>query len=186
MVMAKPIEFWKASALPTISGGQARAERAEKCGESATTEAPQSSSKAILAQAGQSPINGKQGAAEGRNSQCRCRHPGAANALAPPAAEQAAEGADADDGEGQTGKITTSLFGQSAQDGPVLASGSRRRTTPTGGQNSPAQRRGIRAPRRRRTPDRDAAVVRRGGASDGGRHRAMKSLRLRPAPARTK
>jgi len=37
MVMAKPMAFWKAKALPTISGGQARAESAEKCGESATT-----------------------------------------------------------------------------------------------------------------------------------------------------
>jgi hypothetical protein len=41
MVMAKPMAFWKARALPTISGGQARADRAEKWGESATTLAPQ-------------------------------------------------------------------------------------------------------------------------------------------------
>ena len=32
--MANPMAFWKASALPTISGGQARADKAEKCGES--------------------------------------------------------------------------------------------------------------------------------------------------------
>ena len=59
MVMAKPIEFWKASALPTISGAQARAESAEKWGESATTLAPQRSSRAILIHAGQSPLKGK-------------------------------------------------------------------------------------------------------------------------------
>ena len=41
MVMAKPIEFWKARALPTISGVQALADMAEKCGESATTVAPE-------------------------------------------------------------------------------------------------------------------------------------------------
>ena len=35
--------FWKASALPTISGGQALADIAEKWGESATTLAPHTS-----------------------------------------------------------------------------------------------------------------------------------------------
>src|SRR6516225_3882847 len=39
-VIAKPIEFCIASALPTRTGGQALAASAENCGESATTEAP--------------------------------------------------------------------------------------------------------------------------------------------------
>ena len=39
--MKKPMLFWIASALPTSSGGQARAESAENCGESATTTTPQ-------------------------------------------------------------------------------------------------------------------------------------------------
>src|SRR5215469_1860722 len=56
--MAKPTAFWKARALPTISGGQARADRAEKWGESAITVAPQSSSRAVLAQSGQAAPNG--------------------------------------------------------------------------------------------------------------------------------
>ena len=58
MVMAKPIEFWKARALPTISGVQALADMAEKCGESATTVAPQRSSKSSLTQPGASTSKG--------------------------------------------------------------------------------------------------------------------------------
>ena len=53
MVMAKPIAFWKASALPTLSGAQARADRAEKRGESATTLAPHSSISAASSKGGQ-------------------------------------------------------------------------------------------------------------------------------------
>lgn len=47
MPMLKPMAFCKASALPTISGGQAVADKAENCGESATTVAPQNSSTVI-------------------------------------------------------------------------------------------------------------------------------------------
>jgi hypothetical protein len=52
MVIAKPMAFWKASALPTISGGQARADSAEKCGESATTLAPHTSISAPSSHSG--------------------------------------------------------------------------------------------------------------------------------------
>lgn len=41
MVIAKPMAFCSVRALPTISGGQAFADRAEKWGESATTLKPQ-------------------------------------------------------------------------------------------------------------------------------------------------
>ncbi len=40
-VIRKPMLFWMASALPTIFGGQARADSAENCGESETTVTPQ-------------------------------------------------------------------------------------------------------------------------------------------------
>ena len=53
MVIAKPIAFWKASALPTLSCGQAWAESAEKCGESATTLAPHTSISAASNSGGQ-------------------------------------------------------------------------------------------------------------------------------------
>ena len=58
MVIANPIAFWKASALPTLSCGQARAERAEKCGESATTLAPHSSISPASASGGQAVAKG--------------------------------------------------------------------------------------------------------------------------------
>src|SRR5229473_3965911 len=51
-VMPKPIEIWMANAAPTRLGGHARAERAENCGESATTAAPQTSSSARSATGG--------------------------------------------------------------------------------------------------------------------------------------
>ena len=41
MVMAKPIEFCKASPAPKFSGGQAAEDSAENCGESAITDALQ-------------------------------------------------------------------------------------------------------------------------------------------------
>ncbi len=58
IVIAKPIAFWKASALPTLSGAQARADRAEKCGESATTLAPHTSISAASNSGGQSVAKG--------------------------------------------------------------------------------------------------------------------------------
>src|SRR5260370_37615547 len=51
-VMPKPIEIWMANAAPTRFGGHARAERAENCGESATTAAPQTRSSARSATGG--------------------------------------------------------------------------------------------------------------------------------------
>jgi len=44
MVIANPALFWIASALPTSSGGHARADSAENCGESATTVTPHTTS----------------------------------------------------------------------------------------------------------------------------------------------
>jgi hypothetical protein len=46
IVIAKPMLFWIARLLPTSSGGQARAESAENCGESATTATPHASMSA--------------------------------------------------------------------------------------------------------------------------------------------
>ena len=57
--MAKPSEFWMASALPTICGGQALADIAENCGESATTLIPHSSINASSNGAGKPPASGK-------------------------------------------------------------------------------------------------------------------------------
>ena len=58
MVIAKPSEFCSASALPTISGAQARADRAENCGESATAAAPHNNSSPALAQPAQPLLSG--------------------------------------------------------------------------------------------------------------------------------
>jgi hypothetical protein len=44
MVMPKPMLFCSASALPTSRGGQAAADSAENCGESATTATPHTTS----------------------------------------------------------------------------------------------------------------------------------------------
>ena len=99
MVIAKPSEFWIASALPTICGGQALADIAENCGESATTDIPTAAS----APAARAADSGKREdeAAGGRNGERDGGDAGAADACREVAAEHAAERADADDGEGQ-------------------------------------------------------------------------------------
>ena len=52
VVNRKPRLFWIVSAPPTSSGGQALTDKAENCGESATTATPQTSSSASTAPVG--------------------------------------------------------------------------------------------------------------------------------------
>lgn len=58
IVMANPMLFWIARALPTRVGGQARADNAENWGESATTATPHTNMRITLA-VGKSTIKGK-------------------------------------------------------------------------------------------------------------------------------
>ena len=56
--IANPKEFWIASAEPTSSRGHAAADSAENCGESATTEIPQTTSSPTARTAGQRSVTG--------------------------------------------------------------------------------------------------------------------------------
>jgi|GEM_PF-7000820 hypothetical protein len=58
MVIPKPIAFWIVRAVPTISGGQAFAEIADSCGESAAALMPQIAQKISCNIRGTSLIHG--------------------------------------------------------------------------------------------------------------------------------
>jgi serine/threonine protein kinase len=91
-VMRKPMLFWNASALPTISGGHARAERDENCGESATTATPQASNSASSAGAGQPCANGnaRHAAADPASAPAATRAPPTARDARPPTMQPSA------------------------------------------------------------------------------------------------